>query len=74
MPDSVKSYVDSALYFMQSKSLFANEVNWKQVSDSVYNQTKNASTYLDAFPAVLYAFKQLKDFHGMIALDDTSYH
>ncbi len=73
MPDSIKSYVDSALYFMQSKSLFANEVNWKQVSDSVYNQTKNALTYLDAFPGVLYAFKQLRDFHGMIALDDTSY-
>lgn len=73
IPDSVKLYIDSSLYFMRSKSLFANEVNWNQVKDSVYAQAKNAANYIEAFPAVLYAYKQLKDFHGMIVLDDTSY-
>jgi len=30
IPDSVKSYIDSALYFMEAKSLFANNINWPQ--------------------------------------------
>lgn len=73
MPDSVKTYIDSALYFMQAKSLFSNEVNWDATRDSVYFKAKTAGTYKEAFPAIVFAFQQLKDFHGMVANADTFY-
>lgn len=73
MPDTVKAYIDSALYFMQAKSLFSNDVNWNSTRDSVYYKAKTARTYKEAFPAIVFAFQQLKDFHGMVANADTFY-
>ncbi len=73
IPDSVKSYIDSALYFMEAKSLFANNINWPQTKDSVYSKAHGAKTYQEAGPAIAYAFYQLKDYHGIFANEDTSY-
>ncbi len=73
IPDSVKAYIDTALNYMQTKSLFSNQVNWDATKDSVYLKAKNAKTYHDAFPAIVFAFQQLKDYHGMVANSDTFY-
>ena len=73
IPDSVKAYIDTALNYMQAKSLFGKEVNWVATRDSVYFKAKNAKSYADVFPALVYAFRQLKDFHGMLANQDTFY-
>lgn len=72
-PDSVRIYIDSALYFMETKALNAKGLNWKQIKDSVYKKSEGATSYTETFPALLYAFKQLKDYHGMFANKDTMY-
>ncbi|HVG14965.1 MAG TPA: hypothetical protein VM935_08390, partial [Chitinophagaceae bacterium] len=71
--DSIRQYIDSALYFLQTKALNGKNVNWKQVRDSAYLKASDAQTYKDAFPALAYAFRQLKDYHGMVANEDTFY-
>lgn len=73
LPDTVKQYIDSALYIMQEKSLYAKTVNWKKVKDSTLQLAKNAQTPAAAFPALVYAFSQLKDEHGMLAGTDSFY-
>jgi carboxyl-terminal processing protease len=73
MPDSVRTYIDTALYFMQTKALNAKGLDWDSISDSVYKQARNAQNYNEAFPAIVYAFRQLKDYHGMVATQDTFY-
>ena len=71
--DSVTRYIDSAIHFMQTKSLKGKKLDWKKIKDSTYLIAKEATTYKDAFPAIAYAFKQLKDYHGMVANQDTFY-
>lgn len=71
LPDSVRNYLDSAIYFMQEKSLYGKNINWAKVKDSALLLAKDARSIKDAFPAMLYAFKQLKDSHGMVANEDT---
>lgn len=73
MPDSVKTYIDSALYIMESKSLFAKNVNWKNVRDSTYQLGKNANNIQESFIAIKYAFEQLNDSHGILA-SQNDYH
>jgi hypothetical protein len=73
IPDSVKNYIDSALYLMQTKSLNARHLNWNLVQDSAIIKAREAKTYKEAFPAIAYAFRQLKDYHGMVAGEDTFY-
>jgi carboxyl-terminal processing protease len=67
MPDSVKTYIDSALYIMESKSLFAKKVNWDKIRDSTYQLAKHAINIEESFIAIKYAFEQLNDSHGMLA-------
>ncbi|SDM31546.1 S41 family peptidase [Kriegella aquimaris] len=73
MPVSVKVYIDSALHIMQSKSLFGKNLNWHQIRDSAYVKAKDAKTYSEAFPAIVYGFQQLKDYHGMAMNETSSY-
>ncbi|MGV3529848.1 MAG: S41 family peptidase [Flavisolibacter sp.] len=73
MPDSVKNYVDSALYFMQTKSLNGKDLDWQQIRDTVYQKAAGAKTYNEAFPAIAYGFRHLKDYHGMLAGADSFY-
>jgi len=72
-PDSIKSFIDSALYLMETKSLNGKNLNWKLIKDSAYLKTSGAKTYKAAFPAIAYAFEQLKDYHGVVAVEDTFY-
>lgn len=58
---------------MQTKALNSKGLNWKEIKDSVYIKSEGANTYTETFPALLYAFKQLKDYHGMFANKDTMY-
>jgi carboxyl-terminal processing protease len=70
-PDSVKTYIDSALQIMQTRSLYAKHLDWKKIRDSVYLRAGKAKNYSQIFPALSYAFFQLKDDHGMVAGPDT---
>jgi carboxyl-terminal processing protease len=72
-PDSVRIYIDSALYFMQTKALSSKNLNWDVIKDSVFKISEGTKTYSETTPALLYAFKQLKDYHGMFANKDTLY-
>ena len=72
-PDSVKVYIDSALYFMQTKSLNGKHLDWNKIRDSVRIKASDAKNYKEAFPAIAYAFQQLKDYHGVLAGVDTFY-
>ena len=71
--DSIKSYIDSALYLMKTKSLNGKNLNWNQIRDSTYLKAEGAKGYKEAFPAIAYAFRQLKDYHGLVANEDTFY-
>lgn len=73
IPDSVKAYIDSAIDIMQSKSLYGKNLPWSQIRDSAYLKAGGARSYSEAFPAIAYAFQQLKDYHGMVANKDTFY-
>src|SRR4051812_31886233 len=72
-PDSVKSYIDSALYLMQTKSLNGKNLNWNHIQDTAFLKAAGAKSYKEAFPAIAYAFQQLKDYHGLVAGEDTFY-
>jgi carboxyl-terminal processing protease len=72
-PDSIKRYIDSALYLMQTKSLNGKNLNWNQIQDTTYLKAAGAKSYKEAFPAIAYAFQQLKDYHGVVAGEDTFY-
>jgi carboxyl-terminal processing protease len=71
--DSVKNYIDSALYLMQTKSLHGKGLDWDQIRDSAYLKAAGAKDYKQAFPAIAYAFQQLKDYHGVVSGEDTFY-
>lgn len=71
--DSVKNYIDSALYLMQTKSLNGKHLNWDLIRDSAFSKATKAKSYKEAFPAIAYAFRQLKDYHGVVAGVDTFY-
>jgi len=71
--DSIKSYIDSALYLMRTKSLYGKDLDWNQIRDSAYLKAAGAKDYKQAFPAIAYTFQQLKDYHGMVSAEDTFY-
>jgi carboxyl-terminal processing protease len=71
--DSIKSYIDSALYLMQTKSLHGKGLDRNQIRDSAYLKAAGAKDYKQAFPAIAYAFQQLKDYHGVVSGEDTFY-
>jgi carboxyl-terminal processing protease len=73
LPDSIKAYTDSAIYFMQTKSLNGKNLDWARIKDTAYQMAKGAKSYKEAFPAIAYAFQQLKDYHGVVANEDTFY-
>ncbi|MDO7874367.1 S41 family peptidase [Hymenobacter sp. ASUV-10] len=70
---AVRTGLDSALYLMQTHSLYAQRVNWPVVRDSVYQKAGRARTLEEAFPALRYAFDQLRDKHGMLAVESQQY-
>jgi carboxyl-terminal processing protease len=73
MPDSVKNYIDTAITIMKTRSLFAKDLPWVQITDSAYYKAKDANSYKAAFPALAFAFEQLKDYHGMLQAEGGSY-
>lgn len=73
MPDSVQKYIDTALIIMQTRALAANEIDWVKTRETAFALVPEAKSYKDAFPAISFAFQQLKDHHGMWANEDTMY-
>ena len=71
--DSVRVFIDSALNIMQNRSLFAKNLDWKKIRDTVSFMTKEATTYEEAAPAIKFAFNLLNDKHGWLVLNDESY-
>ena len=72
-PDSVKNFIDTALYLMQTKSLHGKDLDWDRIRDSAYQKAASAKGYKEAFPAISYAFRQLKDYHGVVVAEDAFY-
>ena len=72
-PDSIKSYLDTALYLMQTKALNARGLDWNKITDTTYLKAAGVKSYRDAFPAIAFAFEKLKDYHGVVAGEDTFY-
>lgn len=72
-PDSVRKFIDSALRIMEQNSVFSKRVNWKNIGDTVYAITKNASNFKDAAPGIKYAFNALGDKHGWLSLNGEMY-
>lgn len=68
IPDSIKKHVDSVLMIMQHQSLYTKKVNWNKVRNTAYSLAKNAGTIEDTYSALVYAFSQLKDYHGQIRI------
>ncbi|GAA4446047.1 hypothetical protein GCM10023189_00760 [Nibrella saemangeumensis] len=52
---------------MQKHSLYAKPLDWKTIRDSVHYKARTAKSYSDVFLALVYAYDQLKDHHGMFA-------
>lgn len=72
-PDSVRSFIDSALHIMQRHSVFSKKMNWKAVSMKAHAMAEGARTYKEAGPAIKYAFDALGDKHGWLVLADEEY-
>lgn len=66
VPDSIKRSVDSVLLILQQKSLYTKKVNWEKVRKTTYSLLKNPQSIEDTYEALVYAFSQLKDYHGLI--------
>lgn len=66
MPDSVKQCIDSALTIMHKHSLYAKNVNWKNIRQQTFAKASKAQTINDTYEALIWAFTQLKDYHGTI--------
>lgn len=73
LPDSIKTHLDSALLILQEQSLYADKVNWLAVKKEVYDKAKGATTKAATFNAIVYAFQQLQDHHGMFAQYEDQY-
>jgi C-terminal processing protease CtpA/Prc len=74
VPDSVKHYILSCVDVMQKQSVYAHGLNWKKIRDTVNRRLSNAGNTKEAEAAVIWAFNQLKDYHGAYNGIDTSYH
>ncbi|GGD14147.1 hypothetical protein GCM10011343_01510 [Flavobacterium orientale] len=71
--DSVRNYIDSALNIMQTKALNGKGLDWEAIKVTAYQKAAIAKNTKEAFPALQYAFEQLKDYHGVVANADTFY-
>lgn len=72
-PDSVRKFIDSALSTMQRNSVYAARLNWKNIRDTAYALTKNATNLMEAAPGIKYAFDALGDKHGWLVFRDEMY-
>ena len=71
--DSVRIFIDSALNIMQHRSLFASPLNWDVIRDSTHKIAANANSYVEAAPAIQFAFNLLQDKHGWLELNGVQY-
>ena len=71
--DSVRIFIDSALNIMQHRSLFASPLNWDVIRDSTHKIAVNANSYVEAAPAIQFAFNLLQDKHGWLELNGVQY-
>jgi C-terminal processing protease CtpA/Prc len=71
--DSVRLFIDSALNIMQHRSLFASPLNWDVIRDSTHKIAVNANSYVEAAPAIQFAFNLLQDKHGWLELNGVQY-
>jgi C-terminal processing protease CtpA/Prc len=72
-PDSVRRFVDSALSLMQTRSLYADNLDWQKVGDSARKLAAGATSYADAGAAIKFAFNLLGDKHGWLVLAGEQY-
>jgi C-terminal processing protease CtpA/Prc len=71
--DSVQVFVDSAINIMQRRSIFAPRLNWEAIRDTAHKISAKATSYLDAAPAIQFAFNLLQDKHGWLEINGQQY-
>ncbi|ULQ56861.1 S41 family peptidase [Flavihumibacter rivuli] len=73
VPDSVKTFVDSALNLMEQRSIYSANVNWAEMRSNVYKEIAGSKSYQDAYPSLIKAFNALGDKHGWLVFEDKDY-
>ena len=58
---------------MQTKALNGKELDWEKIRATAHLKAVNAQNTKEAFPAIQWAFEQLKDYHGVVANNNTFY-
>ncbi len=72
-PDSAHLLIDTALSYAKTNSIYRNQVNWKQVEDTVRITVANAKTIQEAVPAIKLLYKLLGDHHGFLVYNNKYY-
>ena len=68
--DSVHYLLDTTMAIMQRKALYADKVNWSQLSHELKTQTAAVTTVKEAGFAFTRLFDELKDAHGAFFYKD----
>ncbi|HEY1464015.1 MAG TPA: S41 family peptidase [Terriglobales bacterium] len=70
MSDSAHKYLEQVLDLMQKNALHRSSIDWTQVRQETFTRAQNAQTTVDTYPAIAYAFSQLKEHHSFLQLPD----
>jgi len=71
--DSIKAYLDSSLIILRNNSLYANNVDWTEITKKVYDSARAATNKAETFSALKIAFDALGDKHASYYQYDDQY-
>jgi carboxyl-terminal processing protease len=63
-------YLNAVLDLMQKNALHTKEIDWPAVRRETLEHAKGAQKTVDTYPAIYYAFTQLKEHHSFLMLPD----
>lgn len=69
--DAARTYLEQVLDLMQKNALHRDAIDWKQVRQETFARAQNAQTTVDTYPAIAYAFSQLKEHHSFLQMPDS---
>jgi C-terminal processing protease CtpA/Prc len=68
---AAKAYLEHVLDLMQKNALHKKSIDWPKVSKETFAHAKGAQTTFDTYPAIAFAFTQLREHHTWLQLPDT---
>lgn len=71
MSAAAHSYVEQVLDLMQNNALNRKTIDWAAVRRETLDRAQNAQNTVDTYPAIAYAFSQLKEHHSFLQLPDS---